>query len=352
MMERRFEDALDRGPSSECRLCAGRMRAPACLDLSRIAVPRECCQLSSNRVPKQSLYGLGRARSQLTDAGNADFGEPRLGGGAYAPHERHGQFVKELKFSIWIDDDQSVRLRDLRCDLRQVLGTRHADGHRQAQLGADASPYRPCDFCRRTEEMRAACDVGEGLVDRDALDGRREIAQDSDGGVAEPLVFVEVSADKYEVGTELPRASSRHAAVYAEGPRFVGGREHDAAADRNRLAAQARVEQLFDRRIKGVEIRVENGGCGNHVSLLAGFLADETIAKRSKSGKKNRTHEEATVRSVCEEVGELKGGSRPDDQGRPEKPNFGTLKSQVTVLDSDWWKPMTDDEVDALLDGR
>src|SRR5215216_2490647 len=112
--------------------------------------------------------------------------------------------------------------------------------------------------------MRAPCNVGEGLVDGDALDGRREIAQDSDGGVAEPLVFVEMSTDEHEVGTELPRAPSRHAASYAEGPCFVGGREYDAAADRNRLAAQARVEQLFDRRIKSVEVRVENGGCGNH----------------------------------------------------------------------------------------
>ena len=87
----------------------------------------------------------------------------------------------------------------------------------------------------------------------------------SDGGVTEPLVFVEMSADKNEVGTELARAPSRHAASYAEGPRFVGGRENDAAADRNRLAAQARVKQLFDRRIKGVEVRVENGGCGTHL---------------------------------------------------------------------------------------
>src|SRR5512134_3221580 len=112
--------------------------------------------------------------------------------------------------------------------------------------------------------MRAPCYVGEGLVDGDALDGRREIAQDADGGVAEPLVFVEMSADKHEVGTELPRAPSRHAASYAEGSRFVGGRENDSATDRNRLAAQARVEQLFDRRIKGVEVRVENRGCGTH----------------------------------------------------------------------------------------
>ena len=36
----------------------------------------------------------------------------------------------------------------------------------------------------------------------------------------------------------------------------------------------------------------------------------------------------------------------------PEKPKFGTLKGKVAALDPDWWKPMTDDEVEALLDGR
>jgi hypothetical protein len=87
--------------------------------------------------------------------------------------------------------------------------------------------------------------------------GRRKIAQDTDRGVAESLVFGDVSADKHEVGTELPRAPSKHAASYAEGARLVGGREHAAAADRNRLTAQARIEQLFDRRIKRVEVRVE-----------------------------------------------------------------------------------------------
>src|SRR4029453_18646323 len=95
MMERRFEDAFDRGLSPERRLCAGRARAPARLDLPRIAVPRECRQLSSRRVPKQSLYGFRRALSQLTDSGDAVLGEPRLGGWAHAPHERHGQLVKE-----------------------------------------------------------------------------------------------------------------------------------------------------------------------------------------------------------------------------------------------------------------
>src|SRR5262245_48526772 len=117
--------------------------------------------------------------------------------------------------------------------------------------------------------MRAPCNVREGLVDGDAFYGRREIAQDGDGGVTEPLVFVKMSADKHEVGTELPRTPSRHAASYAEGPRFVRSRENDAAADRNRFAAQARLEQLFNRSIKGVEVRVENGGGETHLVASA-----------------------------------------------------------------------------------
>ena len=36
----------------------------------------------------------------------------------------------------------------------------------------------------------------------------------------------------------------------------------------------------------------------------------------------------------------------------PEKPKFGTLKDKVVIHDADWWKPMTEEEADAFLDGR
>ena len=178
--------------------------------------------------------------SQLTDGGDADLGEARSRWRADAPHQCDGQLVKELEFSVWIDDDQSIRLRNLRCDLARCLVRATP-----IDIGASSSRAREPEpsvrsLPARPKEMRAPCHVGEGLVDGDALDGRREIADDSDGSVAEPLVFVEMSADKHEVGTELPRASSRHAASYAEGPRLQGRRENHAAADRNRLAAQAR----------------------------------------------------------------------------------------------------------------
>jgi antitoxin (DNA-binding transcriptional repressor) of toxin-antitoxin stability system len=35
-----------------------------------------------------------------------------------------------------------------------------------------------------------------------------------------------------------------------------------------------------------------------------------------------------------------------------EKPVFGTMKNRIVVNDPDWWKPMSDGEVDAFLDGR
>jgi prevent-host-death family protein len=39
-------------------------------------------------------------------------------------------------------------------------------------------------------------------------------------------------------------------------------------------------------------------------------------------------------------------------KGDIKKPKFGTLKGKVTALDPDWWKPMAEDEVEALLDDR
>jgi prevent-host-death family protein len=35
-----------------------------------------------------------------------------------------------------------------------------------------------------------------------------------------------------------------------------------------------------------------------------------------------------------------------------EKPKFGTLKDKVVIHDPDWWKPMTEEEVDDFLEGR
>lgn len=35
-----------------------------------------------------------------------------------------------------------------------------------------------------------------------------------------------------------------------------------------------------------------------------------------------------------------------------KKRKFGTLKGKIQILDIDWWKPMSEDEADAFVEGR
>jgi prevent-host-death family protein len=35
-----------------------------------------------------------------------------------------------------------------------------------------------------------------------------------------------------------------------------------------------------------------------------------------------------------------------------EKPKFGTLKGRLAIHDPNWWKPMTEDEVEKFVEGR
>jgi len=35
-----------------------------------------------------------------------------------------------------------------------------------------------------------------------------------------------------------------------------------------------------------------------------------------------------------------------------KRPRFGTLRGKIVINDPDWWKPMTDEEVEAFLEGR
>ena len=230
------------------------------LDFARIAIPRQRRELLARRGTEQSLERPSRHLRQLPDGQHADLGQSRLGDRAHAPHQLDGQVVQEIQFGVGIDDDQPVGLGHLRGDFRQVLRARHADRDRQAKLRPHAAPDRPRNVGRRTEEMGAARDVGKGLIDGNPLDEGREIAEHLDGGVAQPLVLLEMAADKSEVWTELARAPPRHAAADPEGLGFVGSGQHNPAADGDGLAAQGRVEQLLDRGIEGVQVRMEDGG--------------------------------------------------------------------------------------------
>jgi len=91
---------------------------------------------------------------ELADRADAALGQALLGDRAHAPHQAHRERVQELPFTPGLDDDQTVRLRDLRGDLRQVLGAGGADRDRQPDLAAHAPPDARADHRRGAEEVR------------------------------------------------------------------------------------------------------------------------------------------------------------------------------------------------------
>jgi prevent-host-death family protein len=39
-------------------------------------------------------------------------------------------------------------------------------------------------------------------------------------------------------------------------------------------------------------------------------------------------------------------------KGDEKEPQFGTLRGRIVINDPDWWKPMSDEEAEAFIDGR
>lgn len=42
----------------------------------------------------------------------------------------------------------------------------------------------------------------------------------------------------------------------------------------------------------------------------------------------------------------------PTKAATGEKPRFGTLKGRVVIHDLDWWKPMTDEDLELFLEEK
>lgn len=195
----RFFSASSRNASGTDRL---RSSATIASNPTRIADPGKRVQLLAQRLAEQSLERAWRRGGKLADSDDPlSASLARVTGPT--PHISWTGGHGGLELGPGIDHDEPVGLGDLQGDLGEMLGPRHADRDRQTELGPDPSADRGGDLGRSPEEMRAARDVSEGLVDRDALDQRGEVAEHGDRRIAEPLVVAEMSADEDEV-----RASS------------------------------------------------------------------------------------------------------------------------------------------------
>ena len=188
--------------------------------------------------PSSRSSDASRCPGELPDGMHVDLGQPRPGDRAHSPHQLDRQVVKEVELGAWIDNHEPVGLGHLRGYFRKVLGPRHADRDRQAKLDPYAMADCACDICWWTKEMRAASNVGKGLVDGNSFDERREVIEHRDGGIAQPLVVLEVTADKGQLRAEFARPTARHAAPRRRRP-WLRKKRRARHRHRPRLACRA-----------------------------------------------------------------------------------------------------------------
>src|SRR5215831_9675386 len=144
---------------------------------------------------------------------DANLGQPCLSNRAHSPHQLDRQVVKEIQLGLGIDNHQPIRFGHLRGNFREMLGACHADRDWKAKLHSHTTTYRSRDLRRRTKEASAPHNVSKGLVDGNPFDERSEIVEHIDGSIAQPLVIVEMPADKDQLRTQLTGPPSRHTAT-------------------------------------------------------------------------------------------------------------------------------------------
>lgn len=124
------------------------------------------------------------------------------------------------------------------------------------------------DGLRRSLERDARGDVEKRLVERQALDQRRELVKDREHLLRHFLVAAHARWNAHRVGTAAQRFAHRHRRVHAEAAHLVTGRGYDApaprAADDDGFALQLWIVVLFDGRVKRIHVHMQDGACAVH----------------------------------------------------------------------------------------
>ena len=175
-----------------------------------------------------------------------------------------------------ITDDQTVGLVEVGGDLGDELGGAEADGRGQAAGGVVDIGTDPLGEGAHRGDLEVGqvglLEVDEGLVQRQRLHERRDLAQQSHHDHAGVAVGVEPAGEERRVRAAGAGLAGRHGRADAVLPGLVGrGRHHPAAAgaaDHDGLSAQGRLVALLDGCEERVQIEVEDRGLVAHVRTV------------------------------------------------------------------------------------
>ena len=123
---------------------------------------------------------------------------------------------------------QSVRFFQVGSDLGRGLGRGQPYGAGQGGHGFHPCLELPAGFHRPAEQMRAARDVQESLIDAHLLQVGREFAEDFADAGRSFFVFIKTWLEENALRTAAPGFGDGHGRVHAEFARLIGTGGHHA----------------------------------------------------------------------------------------------------------------------------
>ena len=222
------------GAAAERLLRADGAAAPGGVDRARVEPARQRVEVPArgpaddrDEARLAERRGIGhRADAERVQLGRGDLAD--------APEPLDGQRLQERALAVRRHEQQAIGLGDPARDLGEELRARDPHRDRQPDLVGHPRPQLRGDLHRRPDDLEQAADLEERLVDREALDERRGVAEDREHGLARRRVGVHPRRHHDGLGAERPRLPPVHRGAHAAPLRLVAAREHHAAADDHR----------------------------------------------------------------------------------------------------------------------
>ena len=212
---------------------------------------------------RQVSYGLVSCGMELSHRCGTD-----------VDHLRHRHGPREVPIVVPRDGDDPVARIIVAAELGEDLVPGDADGHGEPELGLHSLRYLPRHEHRvASEQRKRSGHVDPRLVQAEGLNPVRVIVVDHARELRVSLVRRVVRRHDDKAGAFPPRLPYGLGCLHASSLGLARLREDDAvplfriARDRDRLAAQRRIEVLRDRCVESIHVYVHDDAIAHGTSL-------------------------------------------------------------------------------------
>ena len=205
-----------------------------------------------------------RRPCEIPDRHNAETVQLLLRRASHIQQIAHRQFPGRFLIIRGRNDGHGIRLFHVAAQFCKHLVVRNADGDRDAEFRADSGPDLMCHALRILKVFRAGRDVDPVLIESEALHAIGILRIDLPSQLGKPVILRKIRRDRNKARTLLLCLPDRLARTNAVSLGDLVLCKDNAvtrrrvARDSDRSFTDGRVEQTGYRRIKAVEIRMQD----------------------------------------------------------------------------------------------